>query len=165
MADYFTQCSVLLPYESDGEFVWLENELRAASGDVCTVCKEDEYNCTCLAYSGADELAGFVFEDQTPATESQGRRAFWIHDDEGQINGDILIDIVARFQRAFAKDDFWECTFAETCSKPRLDAYSGWGVLIHHGQAYYCFPSDQATARVAQLTRQDTFAQTLPIHL
>jgi hypothetical protein len=92
MANYYCDCSVYVPYDNDDEFVWLENEMRAAVGSCCTQCKLDETMCRCPQFSENEDTAGFLFVDHGEVAGLNGRRAIWVHSDEF-VNGEMLVDI------------------------------------------------------------------------
>jgi len=77
----------------------------------------------------------------------------WVYTEEF---GDVerLADIVCDFQRNFytmaAKP--WVATFAETCSKPRLDEFSGGAVVCYKGEQHWMNAGSWASEKVKELT-------------
>jgi hypothetical protein len=105
MADYFTHFSCLLDVGTH------ENAARAL----------DLYNA--LSQEGASEdppSDGFLLSIQP----EHGGTNLWMRDD---ITGDPerLIQFVKRCASAFSLTGRWGFQYANTCSKPRLDGFSG----------------------------------------
>ena len=105
MADYFTHFSCLLDVGTH------ENAARAL----------DLYNA--LSQEGASEdppSDGFLLSIQP----EHGGTNLWMRDD---ITGDPerLIQFVKRCATAFSLTGRWGFQYANTCSKPRLDGFSG----------------------------------------
>lgn len=162
MADYFCSCSVLLPYDTDEERTWLERELGVATGERCERCKQLETACICPdGFHFTEDFGGFFMEPGH--TDGDERPAFWICGEESA-SGEVLADVVSRFQREFDKEDYWICDFAYTCSKPRVDSFGGYSILVHRGEPYWFIPNNEVDDKVQALWKQEQFEQTLPMY-
>lgn len=159
MADYYCSCSVLLPYDTDEERMWLDRELGIATGERCVQCTQLDTACICPdGFHFTEDVGGFSIE---PGYTDGERPALWICGEE-YANGEVLTDAVARFQHTFDKEDYWTCDFAYTCSKPCIDAFGGYSILVHHGESFWFIPNDEVNDKVQALERWEQFEQTLP---
>ena len=76
--------------------------------------------------------------------------SFWFHSDDcGQV--DLIVDILAKWQEDFNYDQPICFEWANTCSKPKLDAFGGGSVLIYKGEAHYTNTFDWLTKKKAEL--------------
>jgi hypothetical protein len=62
----------------------------------------------------------------------EGGTKLWMHDD---VSGDpeLLIEFVLRCAEEFDLKGLWGFTYADTCSRPRLDAFGGGAHVIDLG--------------------------------
>ncbi|MGC8732291.1 MAG: hypothetical protein ACP5RC_08540, partial [Halothiobacillaceae bacterium] len=111
MADYFTHFSCLLDVGSP------ENAARAL--DLYANTPEDEDD---LRLSDGFDLS----------IQSEGGSELWIHDD---FSGDPerVIAFVLLCAEQFGLKGLWGFEYANTCSKPRLDAFGGGAHVIDLG--------------------------------
>ena len=110
MADYGTQWSALIPFDTVAERDWLMDELTK-------------------------ELSEY---DGTPACwgpQVQDNNTIWVWDD-GWTGGNIdrLLEVVAAYQKEFGRNAMWTLEWSHTCSKPRLDAFGGGAAVIYKGE-------------------------------
>ena len=111
MADYFTHFSCLLDVGTS------ENAVRAL--DLYSTTPEDE--------DGLRLSDGFGLSIQ-----SEGGTELWIHDD---CSGDPerVIEFVLLCAAQFDLKGLWGFEYANTCSRPRLDAFGGGAHVIDLG--------------------------------
>jgi len=115
MADYYTQFSFMTPAHTPEEKAFLLN------WDKCPPEADDD--------EWYEEHYGVEAKDD-------GDDGIWVSpDDHGSV--DNAVQMVADWQTKFGKDDFVEFEWSDACSKPRLDAFGGSGVLIHKGKAHW----------------------------
>ena len=114
MADYFTHFSCLIDVgtaDKAARAVDLFLELRAKDQD-----------------SDDPVVAGFDLLRQ----DAPGGSTLWIHDDD---YGDVeaVIGFVLRLAEDLDLTGFWGFDYANTCSRPRLDAFGGGAHVIDLG--------------------------------
>lgn len=61
---------------------------------------------------------------------SDGSRSLWIHDDEGGSELDVLAEMLQEFLIRFRPGQYIAFSWADTCSKPRIDSFGGGAVFI-----------------------------------
>lgn len=124
MADNYLQFSTIVPCETEEQQTWLMERL---------VAQEDEYIC------------------EFSRDDADRRFDVWVYADEGgQV--EYLADIVCEFQTRFSIDKPWSLEFAETCSKPRLDEFSGGAVVCCNGAAYWMHTTQWVEEKIKELT-------------
>ena len=170
MTNYYCSASVGIPYDTEEEHDWLVVELGKVTGGLCIICGlDDNGGCECEdGFAETPDPGGFVFEDQShrPVFNAETAKydeehVIWVQSEE-YIIGDVLVDVVARYQRAFNRTDFWEMQTAYTASRPVADAYGGYGVLVYKGQDYWFCPHNDTFHLTTQLMNLDDYQQTLP---
>lgn len=114
MADYFTHFSCLLDVGT------VENALAAHHMFIQSRLEDaarDEPLCS-----------GFELSLQ----EGDEAHVLWIHDD---VSGDVeqVIGFVLRLAQEFKLSGLWGFDFANTCSRPRVDAFGGGAHVIDLG--------------------------------
>lgn len=117
MADYFTKFSFVIENLQDGERAWLA-DLLAGTGDHPT----DDL---------AEMLPNPPFVGFAWSFEDDG--SLWLHSDESGVPEDaaaVAQEFLARFRPHASVGFEW----ANTCSKPGLDAFGGGAVVITAGQ-------------------------------
>jgi len=114
MADYFTQFSCLLDTGSP------EKAARALELFARLKAEEDA--------TGEWQAAGFTLQLQ----DGPGKSMLWIHDDD---HGDVenLIAFVLRCAEELDLRSLWGFTYADSCSRPRTDAFGGGAHVIDLG--------------------------------
>jgi len=141
MADNYCQFSVLLCIDTDEEKDWLENWLKPwsalfpdedAASDAASL--QNEKFVSWCAERDIDNVADDVdtwpsfrwsFDDPTQ-TEPW---TMWIHNDESGVPEHVAAMVQAFFKH-FHIDSTFTLTWAETCSKPRVDEFSGGGFIV-----------------------------------
>jgi hypothetical protein len=84
-----------------------------------------------------DKLSAAVGDDDgVPCQWEAEGEAVWIYTDEW---GDVVrvAELVCEWQQKFTIQSPWSLTYAETCSKPRLDEFTGGAVVCYKGEAHY----------------------------
>ena len=111
MADYYLQFSAQLAYQTDAQADWLRAKFDEAAE--------------------SDDGAVTSYEQQTEDKQ------FWLYAEE---YGDPyrLKDIIAEWQTTFGITEPFVLTWAETCSKLRLDAFSGGAIAVYKGETKAC---------------------------
>lgn len=114
MADYFTQFSCVLD-------VGTPDKAIAALDLFLHLREEDEA-------SDDPEFSGFALSLQ----DGPGSSVLWFHDDgQGDVEG--LIRFVLRLAEDLDLTGFWGFDYANTCSRPRLEAFGGGAHVIDLG--------------------------------
>jgi hypothetical protein len=115
MADYYTEFSFMIPASDEEERKFL----------VAWTEEPDEPD------EDWDEYyhSGVCVVDEGDAV--------WVHADAGYGSPENAAALVAEWQTKFNKDDFVSFEYSFGCSKPRLDAFGGGGVLIHKGEEHW----------------------------
>jgi len=111
MADYFTHFSCLLDVRTH------ENALKALELYRNETEDDDGF---CLAHGFSLLLA------------REGSSELWIHDESGG-DPECVIAFVLKCAEAFSLSGLWGMEYANTCSRPRLDAFGGGAHLIDLG--------------------------------
>ena len=117
MADYYTQFSFVIDCDKN-QYDWL----RKAIND------EDP------------EAAG---DDLFPCDISFDRDGAWLRDDGGSCDVDSVALALQRFLNQFHLARYYWFEWANTCTRPRLDSFSGGGCLILPDEIVYINPSDE----------------------
>lgn len=115
MADYFTQFSCVLDVGAPDKAVTaLDLFLRLR--------EEDEA-------SDDPEFSGFALSLQ----DGPGCSVLWFHDNDGQGDVEGLIRFVLRLAEDLDLTGLWGFDYANTCSRPRLEAFGGGAHVIDLG--------------------------------
>ncbi|WEQ57367.1 hypothetical protein LV564_12860 [Komagataeibacter nataicola] len=111
MADYFTHFSCLLDVRTH------DNALKALE----------------LYRNETEDEDGFCLSDGFSLLLSgEGSTELWIHDESGG-DPECVIAFVLKCAKAFSLSGLWGMEYANTCSRPRLDAFGGGAHLIDLG--------------------------------
>jgi len=114
VADYFTQFSCVLDVGAPDKSV-------AALDLFLRLREEDEA-------SDDPEFSGFAFS----LPDGPGSSVLWFHDDgQGDVEG--LIRFVLRLAEDLDLTGLWGFDYANTCSRPRLEAFGGGAHVIDLG--------------------------------
>ena len=113
MADNYLQFSAQLDYQTDAQADWLRAKLDEA------------------AESDEGSVASYEQEIE--------RKRFWLYAEEYGDPG-RLADIIAEWQTTFGITEPFVLTWAETCSKLRLDEFSGGAIAVYKGEIKDCSP-------------------------
>ncbi|NIJ43210.1 hypothetical protein FHS78_003522 [Parvibaculum indicum] len=114
MADYFTHFSCLLDVGTSG------NAARAL----------DIYNDLCAHSASEDPPSDGFLLSVDPA---HGGSKLWMQED-GAGDPQRVIDFVLRCADAFALTGRWGFQWANTCSRPRINAFAGGAHVLDLGQ-------------------------------
>ena len=118
MADHYTQFSKMIPALCKKQRTYVMQALNSAA--------------LLLGYGDFEET-GLEVE-----TEDDG---LWVHSNLGGVN--ILLEAVSEWQIKFKKKDPWLLEWASTCSKPRLDSFSGGAAVVYKGDIKYFHAHDE----------------------
>lgn len=108
MANYHTQFSEQIGNLTDAEIDWLDTI------DVAQVLKGEE---------------SFDFEYEIEGKPGTKGRTLWIYTEEGG-NIEQVGEFMRQFLAAFRPTDYFYMTFAETCDKPRVGAFTGGALFV-----------------------------------
>lgn len=114
MADYFTHFSCLLDTGDPGK--------AARAMDIFARLRAEDEDAEEPRFSGFD----------VQLVDQPGSSALWIHDDD---HGDVesVIAFVLRLAEDLDLSGLWGFTYADTCSRPRIDAFGGGAHVIDLG--------------------------------
>jgi len=130
LANNYLLFSTLIHCATEEQQDWLVAKLEA---------QEDEYVCE------------FMRQKDVEPDADERKFDVWVYTDEsGEI--DLLADIVCEFQKQFDLTEPWTLTYAETCSKPRLDEFCGGTIVCYKGEAYYMHAFEWAERKIKELT-------------
>jgi hypothetical protein len=104
MANYYTEFSMMVPSEV-GEHPWIDEWMENAADE------ESEYEGWTFAY------------------QFQDNGQMWCYSGEGA-NIDCLADFCQAYLRMFKPNSIITFEWANTCSKPRVNSFSGGGIVI-----------------------------------
>jgi len=124
MANYYTRFSFEISQLTSKETEWFDEKLQAAN------LSDEEFLRYTDGQRDLDEKEWWPFF----AVESS-KYGIWFHDDEdGAGDVEVLANFLAAFVAEFRPDQFIGFEWANTCSRPRVDAFSGGAVFItRHG--------------------------------
>ena len=132
MADYYCQFSTMVkaPVEA---LDWLEQKLTGQFN------KDDDY--------GESQPCEFE-RDKTDATE------LWVGaEDNGEV--DRLAEAVCEMQKIFCWEEPWSLTWADTCSKLRVDSWGGGAVICYKGEATWVHTSTSKSETIEKLLKEE----------
>jgi hypothetical protein len=124
MADYYTQYSVSIPLKDDAQKQWARDVIVYLDGIVDETIDVDdtEHPLFHIAPASSDDAYGQAFD-----IDEDG---LWVHDDGGQGNIDMLIPVIQDYLTKFDPKGALGFEWANTCSRPRLDAFGGGAVFV-----------------------------------
>lgn len=132
MAEYYTQWSVNLDINSEEEYAWLQGVLNLDPGSFTNPDEErdsDQYIEDVKSNFGF-ELIEDDFDWAFPGFEYDlAKGSLWAYAEEDG-NLDTLGRIVQAFFRKFRPDGFFYVTWANTCSKMRVDEFNGGAMVV-----------------------------------
>ena len=132
MADYYTSFSAIVPTGCPKQRRFFMKMLQ----DLAFLSGYDEWEETGLEVEpekGTDEL--------------------WVHSMYG--GQGLVLDTVAEWQAKFKKMEPWYLSWAHTCSKPRLDSFSGGSGVAFRGEVHSCDPEWEIKKLVEELEARD----------
>jgi hypothetical protein len=109
MADYYTRFSFEIPNLTDGERTWLEAKLQAAD----EAWENDEVDAPEFDFGWSLEAGG----------------SLWVHTDESG-TPESAANLCEEFLAEFRPHQSIGFEWANTCSKPRTDAFGGGAVFV-----------------------------------
>jgi len=112
MANNYTQTSFSVGGITPPERTWLEDNLKEADRQME---EDDNY----------DEYSGISYEFE----EDDDGGSIWFYSDESFVV-EPLVNLLQNFLATFRPAEYIKFEWAHTCSKPRLDEFSGGGVFI-----------------------------------
>jgi len=122
LANYYLLFSFMIPGPVTGEErEWLTAALKEPEEAFRSLDSPDDPR------PWVDDMGYFGFSYQFEADPAEG---LWIYSEESGTPG-LAAELLADFLTRFRPDQSLGFTWAETCSKPRLDAYGGGAVAVH----------------------------------
>jgi hypothetical protein len=106
MANNYTQFSEVIPNLTDEEARWLQEQIEPGLED-----------------------SGVSHQFDTDDEPDGWGRYLWLHADE-YADLEQVAGFVQRFLQQFRPEQYWSLTFACTCSRPRVSAFSGGAVFV-----------------------------------
>ncbi|TKB71235.1 MAG: hypothetical protein E8D46_17870 [Nitrospira sp.] len=129
MANYYTSFSTHIKYRNREEQLWLLAQLDAQD-------------------TSADDDGPYCNYEDDPKEQ-----AVWVYTEEsGNVDG--VADLVARFQTRFTIPTPWILEWANTCSSPRLDSFSGGAMAVYKGNSHTIWPHGLAERWIKQQERK-----------
>ena len=132
MANNYSQWSTELEINSEEEYSWLQ---EVFSLDPYGMADEDDGLDRDKVISETENKLGFSliyddFDEPFPHFDSSlSQNSLWVYAEEyGNI--EILGRIVQSFFRKFRPDGFFSLTWADTCSKMRVDEFGGGAMIV-----------------------------------
>lgn len=128
MADYYTSFSFLIATRDDEERKWLIKLWESIGAAWRHAIDGEDYELSDEAKDVLSEL-GCELEDISLPAGSLIDEGLWLHtEDAGQpeIAAGMALAYIRKFQPALSLSFGW----ADTCSKPRLDAFGGGAAFI-----------------------------------
>ena len=129
MADYYTQFSSMIPCDTLEQMEWLVAELG-----------ED------------DEDYGQAVEFETNNSTKERPFDIWIYSDESA-DLEQLASIICEYQKHFDLKEPWYLEWANTCSKSRLDGFSGGAFVCYQGKEHWMNTADFVGTKIKELTQ------------
>jgi len=124
MANYYTEFSfqVICKSQEEKDFLlhWSDEPTEEESGRGNLY---DEWKNNCYGVVVEDMQGGYPFY-------------VWVHDGESGSPENAAL-MISKYQEKFETHEPVSFKFAQTCYKPRLDAFGGGGVIIYKGEQYW----------------------------
>ena len=137
MADYYTRFSTSIPYRTQQERLWLLAQLGEQGQD------QDENDWYC------------DYEDD------HDKKTIWVHSEESG-NPHALANLIARFQTRFDISTPWTIGWANTCSRPRIDAFDGGALAVYKGKICVASPHKLINQWIARQQRKEQKTKLAP---
>ncbi len=139
MANYTTDFSFTLPLTMPEQEAWAEDLIEALR-----VAWDDEDTsrlALTISQRAADDFEYGGVDASIIPGETEGTKLLWLSSDAGEGNVELTITICQNYcQREFAPAVAF--TWAEGCSKPRLDSFGGAGVCVTADETVFFRASD-----------------------
>jgi hypothetical protein len=129
MADYYTQISMQIENMTPEEITWFEQKLDSE------MLTDEEYLQYREGYT--DDLDEKENWPPFRAAIHANDRAVWFTDDAGDIDIEALCALLCDFLRDWRPHQCICLEWANTCSKPRLDSFTGGAAFITHNTVEY----------------------------
>lgn len=151
MADYYTDFSFMISHLSETEQKWLKEVLQGPETDSSDLDNYEKIARDLAERHGIDADSDSIDFDFWPGADYKfEKNNLWIHSEGGGDNLDNLSTIIQLFLIRFRPADVISVEWANTCSKPRLDAFGGGIVTIS------AFDIDfETTGNIAGIKRSD----------
>ena len=121
MANNYTQFSVMLPLPEKAG-------MEEVFGGIWEVQREEaENDPECEAY---EIYGGFEYEIQPG-------EGVWVHDEDGNGNPEAAAGFIQRYLKDLDIKEAVYMSWANTCSKPRINEFDGGGVVITATKMYW----------------------------
>lgn len=138
MADYYTQFSIGIRLDTPAEIAWWQKVKDIQSDDWNNYDGANEGSDAWMAQrkipipdGGGERIPGCTIElentDQLSSTT--GTPQVWLYTEEGG-DLDLVCLMIQIFLKEFKLGDVITLAWAETCSRPRYDAFGGGAVVI-----------------------------------
>jgi len=138
MANNYTQTSFMLTKLNPVESTWLKN---AFEENRRKMDEEDNY----------DDFIGVSYEFEP----GEGCENLWIYSEEGFMV-ENLVNLLQTFLKEHRPNEYISFTWSHTCSKMRLDEFSGGGVFITAKKQKWCVPYSFIDNEAAKLKKKAT---------
>jgi hypothetical protein len=139
MADYFRSFSCSIDSLTVEEARWCERRLQERHGDESAPDWDDERNLADFEWSFEEDVEG---------------KSVWIQSDECG-NVEHVAAFVQEFLRTFRPNAAWWMSWADTCSKPRINSCGGGAAFVTADKIEYIDAQSWACQRQQELTRPD----------
>jgi hypothetical protein len=145
MANYYTQFSLALPLADNAQKAWAKEVVDIV----------DEFCDDPDGFEASDDPLGILVNEHGEAPDWLGLDAtvdedgLWIHSEESG-SPERVVQIIQAFLKKFDPDGRFGFEWANTCSKPRLDAFSGGAVFITAHDADWNVPSQWLAEKLTQ---------------
>jgi len=142
MANYYTEFSQIIECQSDEQRAFLRDAFDQ------------------LSQNGSDTSVAYAVDRD----EGGHPKDIWVYSDTVDYSSiESVVDVVCRFQRKFAIPTPWRLTWAFTCEKPRVGAFSGGGVLCLKGESYWVNADTWLNNKLKELVRASMEYRTLSV--
>ena len=128
MADNYTQFSVMLPFPDDKQKV---TAFTNAWEDEAEVVQNDPE----LSDGWWESYGGFEYQWRVP-------EGVWVHDEDGNGNVEAAANFIQRYLKDIDIKEAVYMSWANTCSKPRINEFDGGGVVITPEEQFWVCSAD-----------------------
>ena len=135
MADYHIKFSLLIDDLSQEEIDWVARALAPVLTDNTREAIREIRNRNIIP-DFEPETADMWPDFESDMQNSAGQTDLWLYS-ETTANLDHLDAFLISFLRKFRPDEIITYTYADTCSKPRVDAFGGGAVVITADGCHY----------------------------
>lgn len=125
MANNYTYFSALLPLPNNSDAAKAQAFIDAWEDESCAVENDPERED-----SWWENYAGFEYEFR----QTEG---VWVHDTSESGNVEAAANFIQRYLRDLGIKEAIYMSWANTCSKPRINEFDGGGVVVTAAQMYW----------------------------